>query len=129
MELVTIVTMLAIIEAAIFGLQAGLARAKGGVQAPAITGDELFERRFRVHYNTIEQLIVFIPALWAFGHYVGQYWAAGLGAVFLVGRIVYAVSYVKDPATRGLGFAMSSLPSFVMAVGALIAATISLFAG
>jgi hypothetical protein len=48
---------------------------------------------------------------------VDPYWAAGFGAVYLVGRQLYFMSYVKDPKSRGLGFALSSLPIFIMLAG------------
>lgn len=124
MELLTIVTMLALIEVIVFGTIAGLARTKYGVKAPATTGHEMFERRYRVHYNTIEQLVIFLPALWAFGYYIGQYWAAGLGMIYLIGRIVYAVTYIRDPATRGVGTLLSVVPCWILVLGALAGAVI-----
>ena len=98
MELVAIVTLLAITEFIIFGVQVGSARGKYGIQAPATTGHEIFERRYRVHYNTLEQLIIFLPGLWLFGFYIGYTWAAGIGVIYLIGRVLYAMSYVKQPA-------------------------------
>ena len=65
------------------------------IAAPAVSGNEMFERVFRVHMNTQEQLVVFLPALWIFAGYISPLWAAGLGAVFIVGRAIYASSYVK----------------------------------
>lgn len=128
MELLTIVTMLALIEVIVFGTITGLARTKYGVKAPATTGHELFERRYRVHYNTIEQLVIFLPALWTFGYYIGQYWAAGLGMIYVIGRIVYAVTYIKDPATRGAGTLLSVVPCWILVLGALIGAVVQLLA-
>jgi uncharacterized membrane protein YecN with MAPEG domain len=116
--------MLALIEVIVFGTIAGLARTKYGVKAPATTGHEMFERRYRVHYNTIEQLVIFLPALWAFGYYIGQYWAAGLGMIYLIGRIVYAVTYIRDPATRGVGTLLSVVPCWILVLGALAGAVI-----
>lgn len=127
MEWMTIVTMLALVEASVFGMQTGMARGRYGVKAPATTGHEMFERHYRVHYNTLENLIVFIPGLWAFGYYVSPRWAAGIGAVFLVGRIVYAVTYVRDPETRGPGVLASMLPCWVLMGGGLIGAILKLF--
>ena len=39
-------------------------RMRGKVLAPATSGDPEFEKAFRIHYNTIEQLIMFLPMLW-----------------------------------------------------------------
>lgn len=125
MELLTIMTMLALVQLAVFGGLAGYARGKYNVPAPAVTGNEMFERHYRVHYNTIEMLVMFIPGLWAFGFFIGQYWAAGLGAIFLVGRALYAWSYVRDPARRGPGMLASIFPCWILVTGGLIGALMS----
>ena len=121
MELVGAVTLLALLQFIVMGIMVGRARGLYGVKAPATTGHEQFERWFRVHYNTLEKLIVFLPSLWLFGYYVGQYYAAGLGGIYLVGRLLYAVTYTRDPATRGLGTLLSDLPMVIMLLGGLIA--------
>jgi len=121
MELVGAVTLLALLQFVVMGIMVGRARGLYGVKAPATTGHEQFERWFRVHYNTLEKLIVFLPSLWLFGYYVGQYYAAGLGGIYLVGRLLYAVTYIRDPATRGLGTLLSDLPMVIMLLGGLIA--------
>lgn len=126
MELLTIVTMLAVVELITFQSLTGLARAKYGIKAPAVTGNEQFERRYRVHYNTIEQVIMFIPALWAFGYYIGQYWAAGVGAVYLIGRAIYAATYYRDPDKRGPGMLLSIIPIWILVLGALIGALVQI---
>lgn len=127
MEWITIVTMLALIELAVFSLLVGNARTKYGIKAPATTGNETFERFYRVHYNTIEQLLLFIPGIWAFGYYISDSWAAGIGAVFLVGRVVYAVSYVRNPESRSAGMGLSILPCYVLVIGGLVGAVMALF--
>ena len=121
MELVGAVTLLALLQFVVMGIMVGRARGLYGVKAPATTGHEQFERWFRVHYNTLEKLIVFLPSLWLFGYYVGQYYAAGLGGIYLVGRLLYAVTYIRDPATRGFGTLLSDLPMVIMLLGGLIA--------
>ena len=121
MELVGAVTLLALLQFVVMGIMVGRARGLYGVKAPATTGHEQFERWFRVHYNTLEKLIVFLPSLWLFGYYVGQYYAAGLGGIYLVGRLLYALTYIRDPATRGLGTLLSDLPMVIMLLGGLIA--------
>jgi len=127
MEILTVITMLSLMEFAYFGFKVGGARGKFDVKAPATTGHEVFDRYYRVHYNTMEQLILFIPSLWAFGYFVGNIWAAGLGVIFLIGRLVYGFNYIKDPASRGTGMILSILPTYVMMIGALIAAVVSYF--
>jgi len=122
MEFVAIVAVLALVQYIIFAALVGRAREKFGVKAPAITGHPVFERYFRVQMNTLELLIVLLPGLWLFAHYVRHSWAAILGVVYLVGRFVYLRSYVADPAQRSLGFGLSLLPIFVLLVGALLGA-------
>ena len=129
MPYVAIVTALALLQFVWFGLQVGKARAKYNVPAPATSGNEVFERYFRVQMNTCEQLVLFLPALWMFAHTVSPFWAAGLGAVYIVGRFVYAASYVRDPKSRSLGFALTALPCLVMLIGVLVWAVRALVEG
>lgn len=119
MPYVAIVTVLALIEFLWFGIMVGRARAKFNIPAPAITGNEIFERTFRVQANTLEQLILFLPSLWIFAAYVSPLWASALGVVYVIGRAIYAGSYVRDPKSRSLGFALTALPTLAMMVGIL----------
>jgi len=126
MAYVDIVTALALLQFIAFGMQVGRARDKYGVPAPAVTGNEIFERHFRVQQNTLEQLIVFLPGLYLFAHYFNSLWAAGLGLIYLIGRQVYSASYVKDPKSRSAGFGLTLLPMLVLVIGGLIGAAIQL---
>lgn len=117
MNIVFIVLGLALMQFLYFGFAVGGARGRYGVAAPAITGNEHFERYFRVHMNTLELLIVLVPALLMFAHYISQVWAAALGAVYLVGRFVYFAGYIREPAKRNVGFTMSFLPIAVLLLG------------
>ncbi|HKQ13231.1 MAG TPA: MAPEG family protein [Steroidobacteraceae bacterium] len=126
MPYVAIVTVLALLQFFWFGWQVGVARTKYNIAAPAVSGNDIFERVFRVHMNTLEQLVVFLPALWIFASYISPLWAAGLGVVFIIGRAVYARTYVKDPKSRSAGFAMTSLPVLALLVGILIWAVMAL---
>lgn len=120
MPFVAIVTALALAQFFMLGFSVGRARTRYGVAAPATTGNEVFERHFRVHMNTLEQLVIFLPALWIFASYISSLWAAALGVVFLLGRAIYAISYVRDPKSRALGFALTALPTLAMIVGIVI---------
>ena len=126
MELVVIVIALALIEYIYIAGQVGAGRAKYGVPAPAISGNPTFERLYRVQMNTLEQLIVFLPSIWFFAVYVNAAVAAGLGVVFIVGRLVYMTSYVKDPEKRTTGFLLTIGPNIVLVLGALIGAVVRL---
>lgn len=120
MPYVAIVTALALLEFVWFGLLVGKARGKYGVAAPNTTGDEMFNRYYRVHMNTLEQLTVFLPSLWIFAWFVSPIWAAALGTIFVIGRAIYAATYIRDPKSRALGFAMSMLPTLAMVIGIVI---------
>ena len=119
MELVFLTILLALIEYAVMGALVGRARAQYGIAAPATTGHPVFERINRVHVNTLETLIVFIPAVWIFGFYVSPSWAAGLGAVFVVARIVYAVGYIRAAEKRGPGAGLTGIVNLILVFGAL----------
>jgi glutathione S-transferase len=120
MPYVAIVTVGALLQFFWFGWQVGVARTKYNIAAPACSGNEMFERHFRVHMNTLEQLVVFLPALWIFASFISPIWAAALGVVFIIGRAVYARAYVKDPQARSPGFAMSAIPMLLLMLGILI---------
>ena len=122
MAYVDIVTVLAVLQFIAFGFQVGRARGKYGVKAPATTGNELFERFFRIQQNTLEQLVGFIPGIYLFSRYFSPGWAAALGVIYLVGRQIYAASYALDPGKRSLGYGLSLLPVAVLLIGGLIGA-------
>jgi glutathione S-transferase len=122
MSLVYIVLGLALVQFMYFGFRVGGAREKYGVKAPAISGNETFERYFRVQQNTLELLIVLLPAMPMFAYYVSARWAAGLGVVYLIGRFVYSFGYVADPAKRSAGFGLSFLPIAALLIGGLVGA-------
>src|SRR5260370_40508597 len=84
------VIALALIEFSILGVMTGRARVRLGVPAPATTGNPEFERYFRVHQNTMESLVVFIPAVYLFGLIWNMHLAAAIGLLFIVARVVYA---------------------------------------
>jgi hypothetical protein len=121
-----IVTALAILQFVWFGMQVAQARGKYGVHAPAVTGNETFERYFRVQQNTLELLIAFIPGLYLFSHYFNPLWGAGLGVVYLIGRQIYSTSYVKNPKSRSAGYALSALPMLILILAGLVGAVMRL---
>jgi len=128
MAYVDIVTALAVLQFFVFGFKVGGARGRYGVKAPAITGNDIFERHFRVQQNTLELLIAFVPGLYLFSRYWSPLIAAVLGVIYLVGREVYAAGYVKEPAKRGAGYGMSFLPTVILVAGGLAGAVRQLIA-
>ena len=117
--LVAIVTLLALLTYFWMGLQVGRARGKSGIQAPAMTGDPVLERTIRAHYNTLEWLPLLIVPMWLFAIYWNDYVAAGLGVVWIVGRILYQTGYVADAGQRSTGFLIQMVAVAVLLFGAL----------
>ncbi|MBF8268493.1 MAG: MAPEG family protein [Gammaproteobacteria bacterium] len=120
MEYVTLVVLLALLEYMVFTMLTGRARVAHKVPAPATTGNEIFERYYRVQQNTIEQLVIFLPSIYMFGAYVHELAAAIIGIIFIIGRALYLMGYVADPGKRAPGFLLSMLSNVVLLLGALI---------
>jgi uncharacterized MAPEG superfamily protein len=124
MSAIDVVAMLAVLQYLIFGGLVGKARGVYGVKAPAVFGNEQFERLYRVQMNTLELLVALLPALYVAGKYWPSSVVASAGAVYLVGRVIYWRAYVKEPAKRSLGFLLSIGPIFGLALAALVAAAL-----
>jgi glutathione S-transferase len=119
MELVSIVVAVALLEYLTFGMLVGRARMKYDVQAPAVSGNETFERYYRVQQNTTEQLMIFLPAITIYGFYGNATYAAIAGLFFIVGRALYCRAYINDPASRGLGFMIGFVANAFLLLGGL----------
>jgi|SRR5579863_9241706 glutathione S-transferase len=115
-----IVTLLALLEYSILGLMVGRARQRYGVEAPATTGNPEFERYFRVHENTLEALIVFLPALWIFSMAVSYHFGVALGLLFVIARIIYASGYLRAPAGRAPGAIATAAINAILVLGSLV---------
>jgi len=124
-EPIAVVTVLAVFQVFSFAYLVGKQRAKHGVKAPAITGEAEFERAFRIHQNSVEQMVIFIPAVWLFGYYVHALIGAGLGLVFVISRFIYRKSYLNDPTSRTAGFGIGALTMMILLFGGLIGAILS----
>jgi uncharacterized membrane protein YecN with MAPEG domain len=123
----SLVTALTLIVYQVLTVNVGRARGKYKIMPPAMSGDENFERVLRVQQNTLEQLVFFLPALWLFSVYVSPLWGAVLGAVWLVGRIVFAWGYYQAAEKRVAGFAISTLSGLGLVLGALVGIGLKLF--
>jgi uncharacterized MAPEG superfamily protein len=123
---VTIIVMLALVEYLYFGVIVAGARSRTGIKAPAVSGNADFERPFRAHQNTLEQLIVFVPAIFATAYYVSELYAVVAGLVFLVGRAVYFRAYSRDSAKRGPGFILTMLANIALLLGGLVGALLTI---
>lgn len=126
MRFVDLIAVLAVLQFIFFSARTGRARGLSGLKAPAVTGDEGFERMYRVQMNTLELLVAFFPSLFLAAKYWPPLLAVGLGVVYLFGRLLYWRSYVRDPARRGTGFVLSMLPTAGLAVLALAGVILSL---
>jgi glutathione S-transferase len=118
-NLTALITLLAVLTFFWTALRVGMARGKYEVKAPATTGNDVFDRYFRVQMNTMEGLIQFLPSLWIFSLFGNEKIGAALGLIWIVGRILYALAYVKDPATRGRGFMIAGLSMLALQIGGL----------
>ena len=120
MAWIHLVALLVLVQYLLFGALVGRARGKYGVHAPATTGNEVFERYYRVQMNTLELMVVLLPAMWIAAAYWDPRWIAAAGVVYLVGRLIYLRAYTRDPGSRALGFMLSVAPISVLLVAALI---------
>lgn len=123
-EWIALIVGLSLVEALYFSGMVGKARGDHGVDAPKTTGNEIFERHYRVQQNHIEQLIIFIPAIWLCAAYASSTAALVLGVIFLIARPVYGAAYVKDPGSRTIGFLggyISTVLMLLAGIGGIIA--------
>jgi hypothetical protein len=109
MGFVALVTLLLLLQYIAFMMLTGKARAASDLEAPACVGDLNFEKAYRVQMNTLEQLIVTLPAMWVCAQFFMPVVAASLGLAFFVGRILYRNAYVTDPTKRGPGMILGFL--------------------
>jgi uncharacterized membrane protein YecN with MAPEG domain len=119
MDGVAAVMGLALVECFVLSGLVGRARVKYKIAAPATTGDPIFERYFRVHQNTLESLVIFIPGLWLFATYLNTPIAIALGLIFVAARVIYAAGYIKAPEKREVGAGLTFLVNAALVLGGL----------
>ncbi|PWT86330.1 MAG: MAPEG family protein [Proteobacteria bacterium] len=120
MSLVDLVATLVLLQLLVFCALVGRARVKYGVKAPAVTGHEMFERAYRVQMNTVELIVLLLPAMYLAAKYWPPAFAAAAGAVYFVGRLLYWRAYMSAPERREFAFRLSVAPVFVLLVAVLI---------
>ncbi len=103
MTYTALVTMIIVVQYLLFQAKTALARVKSGIKAPAMTGDETFERCNRIQMNTLEHLPLILPSLWLCAEYFSEHVAVVLGSVFIIGRFIYSYSYLRQPSSRSTG--------------------------
>jgi glutathione S-transferase len=124
--LTSLVTVVVLIVYFVIVINVGRARRKYGVPVPQTSGNLDFERALRVQQNTVEQIVLFIPALWLFSYYISPVWGAILGTVWIVGRIIYAWGYYQAAEKRLPGFAIASLSTIALIIGSLVGVVLNL---
>ncbi|MBD2166629.1 MAPEG family protein [Calothrix membranacea FACHB-236] len=122
----SLITTLSLLLYFVITINVGRARAKYKILPPQMTGDANFERVLRVQQNTIEQMVLFLPALWIFSFYVNSLWGAVIGAIWLLGRVIYAWGYYQAAEKRMIGFVISTFSTVVLLLGALVGGILSL---
>ncbi len=100
--------------------KSGMARGRFKIAAPSHDGPEEYVRHVRAHQNTVEHLAMFLPGLWLFAVAVDPIWAAAIGAIWPVGRLMYALGYYKAPEKRSIGLYISMPPIYIFILGSLI---------
>jgi uncharacterized membrane protein YecN with MAPEG domain len=108
-QLPAVVTLLTLLLMFATVWMVGRARERYGIKAPSISGDPAFERAWRVQMNTLENAVMFIPALWLAAQYVDPLWAGIAGMIWLAGRVWYALAYMRDASRRGPGYIVSMI--------------------
>lgn len=98
----------------------GKARGKYGIAAPAVAGHPAFERAYRVQMNTLESTVMFLPLLWLAAHYGYVLWAGVAGLVWILGRVWYALTYLRDASKRGTGYMIGLVGWAALLVMALL---------
>jgi glutathione S-transferase len=120
LPLTSLVTLAMLLTYFWTGILVGQSRAKHGLQAPTTSGPDAFNRVMRAHINTLEQLVLMLPALWLFAMWVSDRYAALLGLVWIAGRVLYVISYSRDADSRGPGFGIGFAAFAIAAIGAAI---------
>lgn len=112
------VTLAALLVYVWMTINVSRARHRFGIPAPLVDGPQEFMSVMRVQMNTVEQLALFLPALWLCAWAWNDRVAAGLGVLWIIGRVFYARAYYRDPKDRALGYGLTVIASFLLMAGA-----------
>ena len=127
MEPLILVVVLILLQALYFGIEVGRARQRLGIEAPAVSGNDKFDRYFRAHQNSLEQLIIFLPAVLVTAYLGYSITCVVCGAFYSLGRAIYFRSYVKEPKKRTLGFVLSFFSTVILIMISLVSSLLILF--
>jgi uncharacterized MAPEG superfamily protein len=126
MEYSIAIILIALLQFIFFTGRAGFSRGKYDIKAPKTVGNERWERIFRIQQNSMEQLVIFIPAMLIFSLYVSATWVLLPGILFIVGRHIYSRLYLESPENRGPGMVLSLLSNIALVIGGLIGVSLKL---
>src|ERR1700760_2530670 len=115
------VTVLAVLILLWMAILVSRTRKRVGIAPPAMSGSPELDCALRAHGNSVEQFVMFLPALWLAALYFQGGWAPILGLVWCLGRIIYAFTYKPAaPSNRFAGFALTIFPTLILLVLAVI---------
>ena len=126
MEYSIAIILIALLQFIFFTGRVGFSRGKYDIKAPKTTGNERWERIFRIQQNTMEQLLIFIPAMLIFSLYVSATWVLLPGILFIVGRHIYSRLYLESPENRGPGMVLSFFTNIALVISGLIGVSLKL---
>jgi glutathione S-transferase len=118
--------LIALLQFIFFTGRVGFSRGKYDIKAPKTVGNERWERIFRIQQNSMEQLVVFIPAVLIFSLYVSASWVLLPGILFIVGRHIYSRLYLESPENRGPGMILSFFSNIALVIAGLVGICIKL---
>ena len=127
MESLVPVLMLILLQTLYFGIEVGRARQLLGIEAPDVFGDDEIDRYFRAHQNSLEQLIIFLPAVLVTAYLGYSFTCVVCGVFYFLGRAIYFRSYVKEPKKKTLGFVLSFFSSVILIMTSLVSSLLILF--
>lgn len=113
-----LVTLADLIVYFVLVLNVGRARGRFKVKAPSTDGPPEFRRTYRVHMNTLEQMALNLPLLWLAAFSVGDVYAALVGLLWPIGRVIYARNYYLEAEKRYPGFALTIASNALLFLGA-----------
>jgi glutathione S-transferase len=99
-HLAAIDTLLAILLTFLASGRVSQMRGKHGIHAPATIGHPEFERAFRAHANTVENLILYVPLLWMAAFFYGGQIPFWVGLIWIVGRVLYVAGYSSGDTSK-----------------------------
>ena len=102
--LTTLTALTTIAQYQIFSLGIGLGRVSQDFPNTRTLSNEEFEDGYRVYINSLSSITVYLASLFLFAQLSGQdKVTAGLGGIYLLGRLWLLFSHVKNPKATKAG--------------------------